>query len=87
MITLDSIGIRRLDGARFIAKAKVTAETFEHELHHVALAVVRRGNMSEEKQFHRRPERKFGVIRFGNFCILKSAALGAFRFFEQRQVG
>jgi hypothetical protein len=34
------------------SSARVAAETGEHELHHVALAVVRRRRVGENEQFH-----------------------------------
>ena len=40
---------RRRTGSFF---ARVATKTFEHELHHVALAVVRRRRMGEDEQFH-----------------------------------
>src|ERR1019366_9420786 len=48
MVTFDAERRRGI----CLASSRVAAEAFEHELHHVALAVVRRRGVGENKQLH-----------------------------------
>jgi hypothetical protein len=48
MVTVNA---QRRRGAS-LPPARVAAETCEHELHHVALAVVRRRRVGKNEQFH-----------------------------------
>jgi hypothetical protein len=42
----------RIADCGFIARARVAAETIQHQFHHVALAMVRRRDVGEYEEFH-----------------------------------